>query len=331
MHSKQFGLAVLGYDLIVAKGDVLSAVEIAKIHGHEREELVLRAAVNAGTTSDPDWAGNLIDYRTISNGFVDYNRSRSAFDSIAPAAIQLPAKVRVAVASTAISGTAVAQSAPKPVSRLVLDGFQIEPTKCVGLVVVTNEILRFSAQAAIAMLQRELSAASVQASDSPFLSGIAADLPTSNIFAAGSDFLGDLHDAASLVAERAAARLFIVVPPAVAVDLAADERDAFAQMTPTGGTVRGIPVIVSDNVPDGSWMLIDAASLAVDPGIVTLRVSTETSLLMDDDPADGAQQHVSMFQTNSTALMAERWIAYQRLRDSAVAVVTAADYSPNGG
>jgi hypothetical protein len=69
-----------------------------------------------------------------------------------------------------------------------------------------------------------------------------------------------------------------------------------------------------------------------DDGQVTIDASGEASLQMDDEPtndssAPTATTLVSMFQTDSTAFRAERFINWARRRDSGVAYLTGVNWS----
>ncbi|MNP21982.1 Phage capsid family protein [compost metagenome] len=91
----------------------------------------------------------------------------------------------------------------------------------------------------------------------------------------------------------------------------------------------GVPVIVSDYLitdsSGGMVVLLNASDIwLADDGQVTIDASREASLQMLDNPTNAsdtgtATAMVSMFQTNSTAFLAERFINWQRRRASAVA------------
>lgn len=103
-------------------------------------------------------------------------------------------------------------------------------------------------------------------------------------------------------------------------------------LTLNGGTFMGVPVIVSDYLPsdsDGGIVILANASdiWLADDNQVTIDASQEASLQMLDNPTNNsatgtATSMVSMFQTNSTAFRAERFINWQRRRTSAVAYLT---------
>jgi HK97 family phage major capsid protein len=101
----------------------------------------------------------------------------------------------------------------------------------------------------------------------------------------------------------------------------------FPGITMMGGTFFGLPVIVSDYV--GNVVILANASdiYEADEGGVAVDMSRETSLEMSDAPAQSAltgtgASLVSMFQTNSVALRAERTINWKKRRASAVAYLT---------
>jgi hypothetical protein len=96
-----------------------------------------------------------------------------------------------------------------------------------------------------------------------------------------------------------------------------------------GGEFRGVPVITSSNVPDGLIALIDASGIAIASGDTMLKASTQTSIDMADSATvvNGATSHISMFQANAVALLAEQVINWRRMRDSAVKFVENASWA----
>jgi HK97 family phage major capsid protein len=326
----QFDLARLGLAIAKMKGDLLAAVEYTRDKSWERPERICRAAVNSGTTSDPDFASKLVEYRNVSSAFLAAIEVLSPLDMLAGmAAGNIPAKKRIVLSTIALSGSVVAEGAPKPVSSLAFDTTLTEEQKAIAIVVMSDELLRMSDSAAVTLIQRELANGCAAAANVKFLADLAAAASTAGTIAGGTDFLADLHDAVSAITSRGTGRAVAIVPPAVAVDLAMDARSAFDQMTPNGGTVRGVRVLVSDQVPNGTdVVVVDPSKLNIDPGVVTLATANAGALQMDDNPSAGAQNLVSLYQTNSAALRAERRISYAILRENAAAVITNADYSP---
>lgn len=126
----------------------------------------------------------------------------------------------------------------------------------------------------------------------------------------------------------------------------------FPGLSIRGGTFNSMPVIVSDNVPtvnQGSptigrpiLILLDAQEVwLADDGGVSIDISREASLQMDTAPtntptglgaspnAPTATTMVSMFQTDSVAIRAEREISWLKRRSAAAQYLTNASYAPS--
>jgi hypothetical protein len=93
--------------------------------------------------------------------------------------------------------------------------------------------------------------------------------------------------------------------------------------------LNGIPVIVSQYAANASGggnlvIAVNASDIFLsDDGQVTIDASREASLQMLDNPTNNsatatATTMVSMWQTNSVALRAERFINWSKRRDDAV-------------
>jgi HK97 family phage major capsid protein len=100
----------------------------------------------------------------------------------------------------------------------------------------------------------------------------------------------------------------------------------FPGMTAQGGTLYGMPVVVS-NTMSTRVALVHAPSIFVaDEGGVRIDVSREASIQMDSaptDPADATTVLVSLWQKNLIGLKAERFITWIKARSTAVTYLTA--------
>ena len=100
-------------------------------------------------------------------------------------------------------------------------------------------------------------------------------------------------------------------------------------MTVNGGTLNGIPVIVSDAVAhDSSGGLIIAIKssevfLAQNGGI-RVDMSRDATI----DMAGGNSPTYSLFQKNSLGLRAEWWVSWKKARPQAVQYISGATYKP---
>lgn len=166
-------------------------------------------------------------------------------------------------------------------------------------------------------------------------------------------------DVVTLIKKFIAANMYLsngvwIMPSAVALNLSnmvntLGQRE-FPDISMQGGFFNSMPVIVSDYVPQVSAgsptiardiiILLDAQEVwLADDGAVSIDVSREASLQMDSAPtntptglgaspnAPTATSLVSMFQTDSVAIRAEREINWLKRRSAAAQYISAASYS----
>jgi len=295
----------------------------------ERALRIIKAPMGAGSTSDSD----LSDYGISIGAWSDSLRTTSAFYRILNdnGFIRIPAHVRAGITVTPATGSVVGEGNAVPLSKITLQNVLLEPVKASSLIVVTDELLRDVSAAGQAALSRALIGAVSDAVDAAFLDML---VNTGAIASSGTtaiDAKADLRDALLAVNTVGAAKLYWIAAPDVAkrasVLPTTDGADAFPAMSAMGGELANLPAIVSSGVPAGSLYLVDASGIAADGAGVTVAASRNATIEMDTAPTMDATvptpaQMVSMFQTNSTALIANAWIAAQVLRSDAVAVIT---------
>jgi anti-sigma factor RsiW len=96
-------------------------------------------------------------------------------------------------------------------------------------------------------------------------------------------------------------------------------------MTPSGGTILGYPVIVSDSVDAATLVIFKPSEIFLaDDGQVTIDASNQATL----DLAGGASPVYSLWQRNAVGLRAERWINWQKRRATVVAIIDTIAYVP---
>jgi hypothetical protein len=100
----------------------------------------------------------------------------------------------------------------------------------------------------------------------------------------------------------------------------------------------GCEVVVSDGQTDGQVTLVDARGLGVAMEGIELRSATHASVQMAASvtgdavaPTAMGTPMVSLFQTNSRALRAEREFAVRVIRPSSVASMTGVSWGVAGG
>ena len=67
-------------------------------------------------------------------------------------------------------------------------------------------------------------------------------------------------------------------------------------MSPQGGSIAGVQILVSDGLPAGTKIVcVDAAQVAADIGRVTLDSSGHSSLVLDDVSTDQPGGQITVF------------------------------------
>ncbi len=319
--------------LLGAKGDIPEAAARAAADDTtpRRVQSVLKSAVAAGSLADPNWAGNLADYRLIVEGFVESLRSASAFDRmLGDGAFRvLPLRTRTIVVTAGATGAIAQEGTPKRLSEMRLSGAQLEPRKAYAIVAVSHELARAGGDAALALIGRELRNAVGTVTDAEFIAGVTAGSAIFTAPSSGNDadhVIRDLADLLANIATGSGSRLYAITTAAITKKLAVMPSNvgslSFPGMTPAGGTIGGIPVLASDGVPAGTLVMVDAAQIAAGTGTVTLDEATQAAIQLDDAPADGPAPLTSLWQLNLAAIKAERYFGFERLNDAAVAVLT---------
>jgi HK97 family phage major capsid protein len=319
----------------------------AQAEGANLQELIqLKTAVAAGNTTDSTWAGPLVYAQTFMGDFLNYLRPRTLVGQ----AQFRPVPFNVRIGGQTSGGTAnwVGQGKAKPVTKFDFNATTIPFTKVAAIAVITQELARFSDPAAEGLVRDSLAdcviakidndlfdpdvAAVANVSPAGLLNGVApvagpATHSPDDIRAAlmrlwapwDSTFLGT--------------RPAYFTTPAVA-RLLAFTRDslgnpAFPGVTPTGGTLDGIPLRTSQYLANNGgsggapFILVDEAEIYLaDDGSVTLDMSDQVSLEMSDAPTGSAgtptaTSLVSMWQTNAVAFRAERFIYWAPRRSGA--------------
>ena len=347
------GTAFTRYAIALArsKGNLPQAVEIAK-QWHETSpevETVLKAAVAAGDTTTANWAVELADYTYMSSEFIDLLRPATIAGRI-PNLRRVPFMIRMPATAAGTSAGWVGQGAPKPVSKMDFDTVTLAQNKIACIVVLTEELIRFSNPSAEAIVRQDMIDAIAQFMDKQFIDPTVAVSgtisPASITNGAPSTLISGTTVAAIMTDVQTLFNNFItyniqpsvwVMHPRTALYLSmlrtAQDVYAFPGISMAGGTFWGLPVITSANVPidtgaDTYITLMAAPEIFLaDDGGVTLDVSREASIqMLDSGLASGAASLVSLWQNNLVGLRAERFITYKRRRTGAVAGLKGVSY-----
>lgn len=254
---------------------------------------------------------------------------------------RVPFMTRLIRQTAGPKGHWVQEGFPKPVAASTFAKEEPLPTrKVVALSVITDELAQQSNAEEI--IPRDLAAATVQSMDEAFIdpdnAGVDEERPASVLYGAATipasaNPAQDLKKAtADLVAAGGNLRTahWILHPDmAVALNL---RGGAFETVGALGGSIAGLPAITSSAVPmtsSGSPIaLVDASGIEVGGNLeASLRSSTEAAILMETDPVTGATQVVSLFQTDSIALLAEIYVNWRVGRPGSTVYIDGANYA----
>lgn len=340
--------------LALSHGNPMQALEIAKsMKAGNRVETVLKAAVSAGSTTSADFA-SLIVPQMMANEFIDLLRPATILGKMTPR--QVPSNIRIPKATGGTSVGWIGEGKAAPVTNGSASDLTIGEHKIGAIAVFTEELLRRSEPAADSMVRDDMLAAITSAVDVAFIdatnAGIAGIKPAAITNGATSNAASGTTAAAVRADIVTAYTAFVtanhplstgvwILHPSTALALSmmrnAQGAKEFEGVTMNGGTLEGLPVITSTNVPGTalagySMVLAVQNDILVAEGGLVLDASREASLEFESAPtldakAPTAASLVSLWQTGSVAIKAVRGITWARRRPSAVAVVTGAKYA----
>lgn len=326
--------------------------------------IISKATVVAGASVAGNWAEDLVgDETSVYADFVEFLRPMTIVGKFGQG--NVPNLRRVPFRTPLIGQTGggqaywVGEGKPKPLTAFDFNRTTLDELKVATISVVTEELLRKSSPSADAILRDALAAAVAERIDIDFIDpdkaasvGVSPASITNGVVAiasSGNDADAIREDIRALMATFVAANnpptsaVFITSSAnALAVSLMRNPlgQQEFPGITMNGGTLEGIPVIVSEYfapVTAGGFVaLVNASDIYfADDGGVMVDVSREASLQMLDNPTNDvltptATSMVSMWQTNSVAFRAERILNWAKRRASAVALLDEVNWGMPG-
>jgi len=335
------------------KGDSYATMERAK-QWHESTpevELMVKAAVAVGTTSDSTWAGPLVVSQPIIDEFLELLRPRTLLGRI-PGLKQVPFNVTVPSQTTGGTYGWVGQNKPKPVTKADYSTVTLTFNKVAGIIVLSEELVRLSTPSAEGLVREEMIAGMGAFLDTQFVDpsvAVSAGInPASITNGAATIASSGVTGAAAKIDLSSRVGVFVAanIPLSESVWLM-NEANAFGiglsinglgqPLFPgfngqDGGRLMGIPVVVSNNVGARIVLVHTPSVLYADEGGVRIDVSREASVQMDSAPTDTVDAttvYLSLWQRNLVGLKAERFITWKLARATSVTYITTAS-SYNG-
>ena len=331
-----------------SKGNLMQALEIAKVWEHETPEVasVLRAAVAVGTTTDPAWAAPLVNYQIMSAEFIELLRPETIVGNL-NGYRRVPFNVKIPRQTAGATANWVGEGLSKPVSNLQFDNVTVPWAKIAVICVITQELARFSSPDDEMLVRDDRIATIAQFVDKQFIdaavAAVAGVKPGSinntspNIPSSGYNVAHVTTDLSAAMLAMTAANIALrrpvwIMSPQAAMYLGtlrtAQDILAFPSMgVGTALSLMGIPVIVSGNVPVAAGLssitLLEQSELMVaDDGQTMIDTSTEASLQADSAPATPPTPLISLWQQNLLGIKAERFIYWLMRRVAAAQEIT---------
>jgi HK97 family phage major capsid protein/HK97 family phage prohead protease len=318
----------------------------------------MKAASLAGSTTDSTFASSMVYATDLASEFVELLRPMTILGKFGQGGIpdlrRVPFNVRMAAQTGGGTYGWVGEGAPKPVGELTVTEITLRWAKAAGIIVVTDELVKFSNPAVEAVVRRDMLAGMANFSDLQFISpqvfevanvspasvtNLVTDVPSTG---ATADALRT--DINTLLGRMWTANLaptsgvwIMSNRRATAISLMRNAlgQKEYPDMTPLGGMLEGFPVIASESVPDtsdgGMIVFLNADDIFFsDDGPVTIDASREATIQMDTAPdatTTASTVLVSLWQRNLIALRAERYMNWKKRRSAAVQYISGANYA----
>jgi len=327
--------------LLVCHGNKHEAAQYAERWNDSTPEvaLSLKAAIAPGTTTDSTWAAPLVN-QTIVNDFIELLRPATILGKI-PGLRVVPPNCKVPSQTAGGTYGWVGEAKPKPLTKLAFSSETLGYSKIAGIIVLTEELVRLSNPSAEALVRADMVAGIAAFMDQQFtdpaIAAVANVSPASitNGAATAAATVNPMADLLGLINHFATNNipvdgLTFIMSPANALALSfrsnSDGSPQYPGIGINGGSYRGLTFITSNAVTTNVIALQPSLILYADEGGVTIDASRDPTVQMDSapmSPADATTVYVSLFQTNSVALRAERFVNWKRIGTNSVKYLTA--------
>lgn len=258
-------------------------------------------------------------------------------DKIAPLMRQVPFNVKIPMQTASGSVGWVGEGKMKPVGNPEFGSMTLGHAKIAGIVLLSDELIRFSNPKADQLVRDDLVATVAQFIDQQFFDpnkAEAAESPASILHGVNAvvstGVSADKYDAdlQTLIAKVVDAGFSLegavwAMSETRAMQLSG-MRDAlgrtyFEGMSLVGSrSLKGLPVLTCGYLADKIVLIIPNQILLADDGGIDFSVSTEATINMGTDEAP---KMVNLFQNNLTAIRAERFIRWKPRMTKAVGYI----------
>jgi ATP-dependent protease ClpP protease subunit len=325
----------------------------------EVAEYIKMTAVEGGDTTTSGWASEWVYNQNLVSEFIELLRPMTVIGKLTGLR-RVPFNIRVSGQDSGSTAYWSGQGKAIPVSKLNAIEVTLGIAKATGLVVLTQELVRSSEPSAEMKVRDDLLGSISEFTDRQFLdptvaavsnvspasitNGVTDLTPTGTTLATlRADIQTLFRNFINVNDDPTSATWILDTSQALAISMMQNAlgQNEFPTLTMQGGTWFGLPAVVSNaaNVagsPDSGRMIILAKTsdiMFADDGGVQIDASREASIEMTDAPTGdaaagtaGTTSLVSMYQSNSVAVRAVRFVNWKKKRSTAVAYIGHAAY-----
>lgn len=341
------GTAFIRYVIAMAnaRGSVSDALKFAERWEGSTPQVLQYIKAVAGTTTGTNWALPLVEPGNLASEFIELLMPGTIIGQMTGLR-RVPFNIKITVQTSGSLVNWVGEAAPKPVGELAFDTMSLGINKVAGIVVLTDELVKLSTPNAEQLVSDDLRKQVTKFLDAQFIDptvAASAGVRPASITNGVTPITSSGTSADSFRADMRALRVAyhaanmntagsVLIMNTLSADALSDMVNPLGQpefpgLTVTGGTVRGMQAIVSENVPsdsDGSIIVMVKQSdiLLADDGVTVIDASREATL----DMAGGSTPVFSLWQKNCVGIRAERWITWAKARAEAVQYISGANY-----
>jgi HK97 family phage major capsid protein len=273
-------------------------------------------------------------FQPMQQAFLSSLSSNSALDRLLEmGAVRAPINSTVINVTALIAGSSPAEAAPKPVGRLSFSSSNMTLAKATAFLVCSAELVTLSS--ATAIFNNLLRDAVVAACNSKLLAALyALTTPIASSGGSAANALTDITALLGAVSLGTNSRPLFILHPDDVKALATKQTNAgtyaFSDLNIlAGGSMFGVPVLASAELPTGGALLVDATGLVLSDAGLELDASKQAALQLDDAPANpptASSVMTSLWQNNEVALRAERIFSYAPPRANSLAALSGVNY-----
>lgn len=355
-EAKGISFARLAIAMAVGGDDHETAARIAALRWGEKSlahEVLTRggpqflrekANIPAGSTQSGGWAEILVNFEGAAAEFFSLVRERSLLGRI-PGLRRVPLRTRLIGIASGFSAAWVGEGQAKPVSKGAFTQETLVGRKVSSLTVVTDELLDSADPASERVIRDDMVNAMAATIDESFINpanaGVANVEPASIAYGAAVDAAtgtstDDLRDAVTFAIgqfDGDLTRAVLVGRPELFAHMGLQSAFQIEQLGARGGSLGGIPAIATTALPldaggKQQLVLVDPDSVAFGEEGMDLRTSRKGTIQVADNPTGsttdptGTASVISLWQCNSSGILAEKTIGWQLARSGGVRVIT---------